>query len=38
VEGLTPTGQKKSCVFIEGDARQQAKMLLSKLIEKNLLS
>jgi electron transfer flavoprotein beta subunit len=38
VEGLTPTAQKKSCVFIEGDARQQAKALLSKLIEKNLLS
>jgi electron transfer flavoprotein beta subunit len=38
VEGLSPTAQKKSCVFIEGDARQQAKMLLSKLIEKNLLS
>jgi electron transfer flavoprotein beta subunit len=38
VEGLTPAAQKKSCVFIEGDARQQAKMLLSKLIEKNLLS
>ncbi len=38
VEGLTPTAQKKSCVFIEGDAREQAKVLLSKLIEKNLLS
>jgi len=38
VEGLTPTAQKKSCVFIEGDARQQAKTLLSKLIEKSLLS
>ncbi len=38
VEGLTPTVQKKSCVFIEGDTRQQARMLLSKLIEKNLLS
>ncbi|MBP1697481.1 MAG: carD 6 [Deltaproteobacteria bacterium] len=38
VEGLTPTAQKKSCVFIEGDARQQARMLLSKLLEKNLLS
>jgi electron transfer flavoprotein beta subunit len=38
VEGLTATAQKKSCVFIEGDTRQQAKMLLSKLIEKNLLS
>jgi len=38
VEGLTPTAEKKSCVFIEGDARQQARILLSKLIEKNLLS
>jgi len=38
VEGLTPTTQKKSCVFIEGDARQQARTLLSKLLEKNLLS
>jgi electron transfer flavoprotein beta subunit len=38
VEGLTPTAQKKSCVFIEGDARQQARILLSKLLEKNLLS
>ena len=38
VEGLTPMAQKKSCVFIEGDARQQARMLLSKLLEKNLLS
>jgi electron transfer flavoprotein beta subunit len=38
VEGLTPTAQKKSCVFIEGDARQQGRTLLSKLIEKNLLS
>jgi electron transfer flavoprotein beta subunit len=38
VEGLTPTAQKKSCVFIEGEARQQARILLSRLIEKNLLS
>ena len=38
VEGLTPTTQKKSCIFLEGDARQQARTLLSKLIEKNLLS
>ncbi len=38
VEGLTPTARKKSCVFVEGDARQQARILLSKLIEKNLLS
>ena len=38
VEGLTLTAQKKSCVFIEGDACQQARILLSKLLEKNLLS
>ncbi|HUL20548.1 MAG TPA: electron transfer flavoprotein subunit beta/FixA family protein [Thermodesulfobacteriota bacterium] len=38
VEGLTPTAQKKSCVLIEGDPRQQARILLSKLLEKNLLS
>ncbi len=38
VEGLTPAAQKKSCIFIEGDAREQARVLLSKLIEKNLLS
>ncbi|MGZ3569541.1 MAG: electron transfer flavoprotein subunit beta/FixA family protein [Thermodesulfobacteriota bacterium] len=37
VEGLTPTAQKKSCVFVEGDVRQQARILLSKLLEKNLL-
>jgi hypothetical protein len=35
---LTPIAQQKSCVFIEGDPRQQAKLLLEKLIEKNLLS
>jgi len=38
VEELTPITQQKSCVFIEGDPRQQAKLLFSKLIEKNLLS
>jgi len=38
VEGLTPIAQEKSCVFIEGDPRQQARILLEKLIEKNLLS
>lgn len=37
VEGLTPTAQKKSCVFVEGDVHQQARILLSKLLEKNLL-
>ncbi|OGP64249.1 MAG: hypothetical protein A2170_11065 [Deltaproteobacteria bacterium RBG_13_53_10] len=38
VEGLTPTTRKKACTFIEGDPRQQAKVLLGKLIERNLVS
>ncbi len=38
VEGLLPVAQQKSCVFIEGDFRQQAKALFSKLAERNLLS
>jgi len=38
VEELIPLKREKSCVFIEGDPRQQAKLLFSKLIEKNLLS
>ena len=38
VEDLIPVTQQKSCVFIEGEPRQQAKLLFSKLIEKNLLS
>ncbi len=38
VEGLTPIAEEKSCVYIEGDPRQQARLLLEKLIEKNLLS
>ena len=38
VEELIPVKQEKSCLFIEGDPRQQAKLLFSKLIEKNLLS
>jgi electron transfer flavoprotein beta subunit len=38
VEGLTPVAQEKLCVLIEGDPRQQARLLLEKLIEKNLLS
>ncbi len=38
VEGFTPIGPRKSCVFIEGEPRQQAKFLFSKLVEKNLLS
>jgi electron transfer flavoprotein beta subunit len=38
VERLIPIAPQKSCAFIEGDIRQQARLLLSKLIEKNLLS
>ncbi len=38
VEELIPIAQQKSCVFIEGEPRQQAKTLFSKLTEKNLLS
>lgn len=38
VERLIPITPQKSCTFIEGDTRQQAKLLLSKLIKKNLLS
>ena len=38
VEELVPTTQQKSCVFIEGEPRQQAKSLFAKLLEKNLVS
>jgi electron transfer flavoprotein beta subunit len=38
VEELIPIAKQKSCVFIEGEPRQQAKSLFSKLIEKNLVS
>ena len=38
VEALIPMAQQKSCVFIKGEPRQQAKSLFSKLIEKNVLS
>jgi electron transfer flavoprotein beta subunit len=38
VEELIPIAQQKSCAFIEGDPRQQAKSLFSKLIEKSLIS
>jgi electron transfer flavoprotein beta subunit len=38
VEALMPMAQQKSCVFIKGEPRQQAKSLFSKLIEKNVLS
>ncbi len=38
VEELIPIARQKSCVFIEGDPRQQAKMLYSKLVDRNLLT
>ncbi len=38
VEQLIPVTQHKTCAFIEGEPRQQAKLLFSKLIEKNFLS
>ena len=38
VEELVPITQHKSCVFIEGDPRQQANSLFSKLAEKDLVS
>jgi hypothetical protein len=38
VEALTPLAQQKSCVFIEGDSRQQARVLFERLKEKNVLS
>ena len=38
VEAMIPVAQQKSCVFFEGDPRQQARSLFSKLIEKNVLS
>lgn len=38
VETLAPAAKSKSCVFVEGDPRQQAKSLFTKLLERNLLS
>jgi electron transfer flavoprotein beta subunit len=38
VDELIPVAPQKSCIFIEGDPREQAKSLLSKLIEKSLSS
>lgn len=38
VAELIPIFREKSCNFIEGDPKQQAKILFSKLLEKNLLS
>jgi len=37
VEELIPIIGQKSCVFIEGDPRQQAKSVFSRIIERNLL-
>jgi electron transfer flavoprotein beta subunit len=38
VEELIPLAKEKACIFIEGEPRQQAKSLFSKLMEKALLS
>ncbi|MDI6755199.1 MAG: electron transfer flavoprotein subunit beta/FixA family protein [Thermodesulfobacteriota bacterium] len=38
VEELIPIAKQKSCAFIEGEPRQQAKSLFAKLMDKNLLS
>jgi len=38
VEELIPIAQQKSCAFIEGDPRQQARTLFSKLAGKNLIT
>ena len=38
VEELIPIARQKSCVFIEGEPRQQARSLFSKLMERNLVS
>lgn len=37
VEELTAVAQQKTCVFLEGDPRQQAKALFSRLLEKVVL-
>jgi electron transfer flavoprotein beta subunit len=38
VEELVPAPQQKSCAFIQGDPRQQAQSLFTRLIDKGLLS
>lgn len=38
VEELIPLPQQKTCVFVEGDPREQARSLIKKLTEKNLVS
>jgi electron transfer flavoprotein beta subunit len=37
VEQLAPITHQKSCVFLEGDSKQQARALFSKLLEKVVL-
>ncbi len=38
VEKLIPVSHQKSCDFLDGDPKQQARSLMNKLIEKSLLS
>lgn len=38
VEELIPAAQQKSCTFMEGDPRQQARSLFAMMVEKNVLS
>lgn len=38
VESLVPIGHEKSCVFIEGDPKEQARTLFSKLVERGLIA
>ena len=38
VESFVPIGHEKSCLFIEGDPREQAKALFMKLVERGLVS
>ncbi len=38
VDKLIPVAEQKTCVFIEGDLRQQARTLFSKLVVKDLIS
>ncbi len=38
VDELVPLKHQKTCTFIEGEPRDQAKVLFSKLMEKNLFS
>lgn len=38
VEELIPLTQQKTCLFVEGDPREQARSLIQKLMERNLVS